>query len=146
MEKGAAIGWDIGGGSTKVGLIGEGGQLLASRRLVLATDADFTAILADYRSAIAARGGDGLPVGIAYPGHVDRARGVGPNSNVPALDIHPLAAAPGGPVALLSWRASFHPDLFVLAAGYQPWASLSLTRSAGMPIPVRSRSSRQIAA
>ena len=105
MSKGAAIGLDIGGGSTKVGLIGADGQLLASRRVVLASDADFPAILADYRRTIADLGGDGLPVGIAYPGHIDRARGVGLNSNVPALDGHPLAAAlggPSGPAALLN--------------------------------------------
>ncbi len=105
MGIGAAIGLDIGGGSTKVGLIGTGGQLLDSQRVVLADGADFTGILAQYRAAIAALGGDGLPVGIAYPGHIDRARGVGLNSNVPALDGHPLATAlagPAGPAALLN--------------------------------------------
>ncbi len=100
MTKGAAIGLDIGGGSTKVGLISLEGQLLASRRVVLAEGADFPAILAQYRAAIAALGADGLPVGIAYPGHVDRARGLGLNSNVPALDDHPLAAALGGAALL----------------------------------------------
>jgi glucokinase len=44
-------------------------------------------------------------VGIAYPGHIDRARGLGLNSNVPALDGHPLAAAlagVSGPAAILN--------------------------------------------
>ncbi|WP_108610547.1 ROK family protein [Aminobacter sp. MSH1] len=105
MTKGAAIGLDIGGGSTKVGLIAPSGQLLDSRRVVLAEDADFPAILSEYRMAIAALGAAGLPVGIAYPGHIDRARGLGLYSNVPALDGHPLAAAlggPSGPAALLN--------------------------------------------
>jgi glucokinase len=96
MAERAAIGLDIGGGSTKVGLISHDGQLLASRRVVLAGGAGFPAILADYQSAIAALGAIGLPVGIAYPGHIDRARGLGLNSNVPALDGHPLAAALAG--------------------------------------------------
>jgi glucokinase len=96
MAEGAAIGLDIGGGSTKVGLISHDGQLLASHRVVLAEGAEFPAILADYRAAIAALRAGGLPVGIAYPGHIDRARGLGLNSNVPALDGHPLAAALAG--------------------------------------------------
>lgn len=105
MTKGAAIGLDIGGGSTKVGLISQDGQLLASHRVVLAEGAEFPAILADYRAAIAALRAEGLPVGIAYPGHIDRARGLGLNSNVPALDGHPLAAAMAGvsgPAAILN--------------------------------------------
>ena len=105
MTKGAAIGLDIGGGSTKLGLIDHTGVLLDRRRVVLAAGADVPAILAQYRAAIAALGGDGLPVGIAYPGHIDRVRGVGLNSNVPALDGYPLAAELGGlsgPGALLN--------------------------------------------
>ena len=43
MTKGAAIGLDIGGGSTKVGLISHDGQLLASQRVVLAEGAEFPA-------------------------------------------------------------------------------------------------------
>ncbi|MCA3444861.1 MAG: ROK family protein [Rhodobacter sp.] len=105
MAEGAAIGLDIGGGSTKVGLISHDGQLLASQRVVLAEGAEFPAILADYRAAISALRARGLPVGIAYPGHIDRARGLGLNSNVPALDGHPLAAAlagVSGPAAILN--------------------------------------------
>ncbi len=104
MNKGAAIGLDIGGGSTKVGLVSRDGQLLDSRRVVLAKSAEFPAILAEYRTAIAALG-EGAPVGIAYPGHIDRSRGVGLNSNVPALDGHPLAealAGASGPAALMN--------------------------------------------
>lgn len=88
----AAIGIDIGGGSTKLGLVSADGRLLDSRRLVPAPGASYAAILADYRAAIQDLGAMGLPVGIAYPGHIDRARGVGLNSNVPALDGQPLAA------------------------------------------------------
>jgi glucokinase len=90
---GAAIGLDIGGGSTKVGLISKDGQLVGSRRVVLADGAEFPEIIEQYRAAISALQATGLPVGIAYPGHIDRARGLGLNSNVPALDGHPLAAA-----------------------------------------------------
>jgi glucokinase len=105
MTIGAAIGLDIGGGSTKVGLISHDGQLLDSRRVVLADQADYPAILAEYRAAISVLRAEGLPVGIAYSGHIDRSRGLGLNSNVPALDGHPLAAAfagPSGPAALLN--------------------------------------------
>jgi len=91
----AAIGLDIGGGSTKLGVIDSAGGLLASRRIVLSPNADFPAILARYRTEIAALGVPDLPVGIAYPGHIDRRRALGLNSNVPALDGHPLAAALG---------------------------------------------------
>ncbi len=95
MDKGAAIGLDIGGGSTKLGLIAADGELLKANRVVLPEGADFAAIVALYRQAIAALAPDGaaLPIGIAYPGHVDRARGVGLNSNVPVLDEQPLVAA-----------------------------------------------------
>ena len=95
MDKGAAIGLDIGGGSTKLGLVAADGELLKAARVVLPEGADFAAIVALYRQAIAALAPDGaaLPIGIAYPGHVDRARGVGLNSNVPVLDEQPLVAA-----------------------------------------------------
>ena len=105
MTRAAAIGLDIGGGSTKVGLIADDGQLLGSSRVVLTEGADFQAIVSAYRLAIDALGEAGLPVGIAYPGHVDRARSLGLYSNVPALDGQPLAAAlggPSGPAAILN--------------------------------------------
>jgi len=100
METGTAIGLDIGGGSTKVGLIGAGGKLLSASRVVPASGAEFALILTQYRAAIAGLGGDGLPIGIAYPGHIDRARNVGLNSNVPALDDRPLAAELGAAALL----------------------------------------------
>ena len=95
MGKDAAIGLDIGGGSTKLGLVDGQGALLRQTRVLLPEGAGFAAIVALYREAIAALAGDAtdLPIGIAYPGHVDPARGVGLNSNVPALDDQPLAAA-----------------------------------------------------
>ncbi len=98
MAKGAAIGLDIGGGSTKIGLIDADGQLLDSRRVVLAARAAFPEVLAEYRKAIASFGVSAttLPIGIAYPGHIDRTKGHGLNSNVPALDGQPLAAELGG--------------------------------------------------
>lgn len=98
MDKVAAIGLDIGGGSTKIGLVADDGRLLRSVKVVLPEGADFPAIVARYRAAIASLcpGGEELPVGIAYPGHIDRQRGLGLNSNVTALDGQPLASALGG--------------------------------------------------
>lgn len=95
-----AIGLDIGGGSTKIGLVDADGRLVRSVRIVLPEGAGFAPIVARYREAIAElSAGGALPVGVAYPGHVDRARGLGLNSNVPALDGQPLAAALAGPSA-----------------------------------------------
>lgn len=87
MVQGQAIGLDIGGGSTKIGLISADGDLVARRRLVLdhgQTDED---IIAAYIAAIESlTEGRSLPIGVAYPGHIDHAAKVGLNSNVPALD------------------------------------------------------------
>ena len=66
MDRGAALGLDIGGGSTKLGLISADGRLLRATRVVLAEGADFPAIMDQYRTAIASLDADeGLPVGIA---------------------------------------------------------------------------------
>ena len=46
MDKGAAIGLDIGGGSTKLGLVAADGELLKAARVVLPEGADFAAIVA----------------------------------------------------------------------------------------------------
>lgn len=139
MTKGAAIGLDIGGGSTKAGLISADGALLASRRVVLAEGADFPAILSQYRAAITALGANGLPVGIAYPGHVDRRRGVGLNSNVPALDGQPLAAELGGAVLLNDADAAavaearHHPESRMLMVTLGTGVGVSMT-IAGRPL------------
>lgn len=103
-----AIGIDIGGGSTKIGLVSGDGQLRASRRVVPEHGAGFQGIAALYAVAIADLLGShtALPIGVAYPGHIDRAAGLGFNSNVPALDGEPLCAwlvaRFGGPTALLN--------------------------------------------
>ncbi|WP_374636224.1 ROK family protein [Paracoccus sp. (in: a-proteobacteria)] len=132
MGKAAAIGLDIGGGSTKLGLIDAGGNLLRQSRVLLPEGAGFVAILALYREAIAAQAGDALagdapdlPLGIAYPGHVDAARGIGLNSNVPALDGQPLAAALAAAVlindadaaALAEARLHRHPRVLMVTLG-----------------------------
>lgn len=86
----AAVGLDIGGGSTKFGLVSDAGDLLASRRVVMQPGQTADDIVAAYVAAIADLGGRGLPIGVAYPGHIDHAGNVGLNSNVPALDGQPL--------------------------------------------------------
>lgn len=89
-----AIGLDIGGGSTKLGLLDPDKGLIEHRRIVPEADWDAEAILAAYRNGIAevmrARGLQLADIGVAYPGHVDAAAGTGSNSNVPALDGFPL--------------------------------------------------------
>lgn len=89
-----AIGLDIGGGSTKIGLITAEGHLRDSRRVVPEPGLGFQGIAALYVEAIADLAGHQatLPIGVAYPGHIDRAKGLGFNSNVPALDGQPLCA------------------------------------------------------
>lgn len=92
MKPGVAIGLDIGGGSTKIGLVDGTSRLLDKRHVVLPDGADYEAVLSSYRDAIASLVGDmgTLPIGVAYPGHVDRRGGIGRNSNVPVLDGRPL--------------------------------------------------------
>lgn len=104
MTAGAAIGLDIGGGSTKIGLVDAGGHLLDRRHVVLPDGAGYAAVLDCYRDAIASLGAVGLPLGVAYPGHVDRKGGIGRNSNVPLLDGRPLGCdlTAGGAAAFLN--------------------------------------------
>lgn len=105
MKSGAAIGLDIGGGSTKIGLVDARGVLLGKRHVVLPEGACYDAVLTSYRDAIASLG-DGagaLPCGVAYPGHVDRKAGIGLNSNVRLLDGRPLGRdLAGGASALVN--------------------------------------------
>ncbi|MEO6298787.1 MAG: ROK family protein [Paracoccaceae bacterium] len=86
-----AIGLDIGGGSTKIGVISATGHLLDSRRVVIVPGQTADDIIAAYIASIADLAGDSrLPIGVAYPGHIDHGAKIGLNSNVLALDGQPL--------------------------------------------------------
>jgi len=102
-----SIGVDIGGGSTKIGLISSNGNLVDIRRVAMKSDQGTDEIIAAYIAAIEGMTVDRpLPIGVAYPGHVDHETKSGLNSNVPALDGKPLCEILGhhfgGPTALLN--------------------------------------------
>lgn len=90
------IGLDIGGGSTKIGLVNSDGAILARHRIPVINGEDAPQILNSYGSAIetllrdanvAQLGG----IGIGFPGHILPDFATGANSNVPALDGKPIA-------------------------------------------------------
>lgn len=90
------IGVDIGGGSTKIGLVDASGAILARQRIPAREGQGADRILDAYGTAvdillhearIARLGG----VGIGFPGHIQADFTTGMNSNVPALDGMPLA-------------------------------------------------------
>ncbi len=96
MPPNSFIGLDIGGGSTKIGLVSAEGVVLARRHLPVVAGESFAQILAAYGSAIdallheadiAQPGG----IGIGFPGHILADFAIGANSNVPALDGKPIA-------------------------------------------------------
>jgi glucokinase len=90
------IGLDIGGGSTKVGLVTADGTILARRRIPVVTGESFDQILASYSASIETllrEAGIAQPggIGIGFPGHILPDFATGANSNVPALDEGPIA-------------------------------------------------------
>ncbi len=96
MPPNSFIGLDIGGGSTKIGLVSADGVVLARRHLPVVAGESFAQILATYGSAIesllreaniAQPGG----IGVGFPGHILAGFATGANSNVPALDREPIA-------------------------------------------------------
>lgn len=96
MPPDSFIGLDIGGGSTKIGLVSAEGVVLARRHLPVVAGEGFAQILAAYGSAIESllceaniARPDGI--GIGFPGHILPGFAVGVNSNVPALDGKPIA-------------------------------------------------------
>lgn len=95
-----AIGIDIGGGSTKIGLVSSGGEVVERRRIVLGND-DADAIVGQYAHAIrdiaAAHPSARLQgIGIGFPGRIHPDNLSGDLGNIPTLDDFPLAERIGG--------------------------------------------------
>ncbi|MGQ3215658.1 MAG: ROK family protein [Shinella sp.] len=91
-----AIGVDIGGGSTKIGLVSAGGEIVERRRVVI-DDADSAdAIVEHYAKAIrdilaAHPQVKPLGIGIGFPGRIHPDNLSGDLGNIPTLDDFPLA-------------------------------------------------------
>ena len=90
------IGLDIGGGSTKVGLVDSDGAILARNRIPVTLGEDADQILNSYGSAIETLMRDANVtqlggIGVGFPGHIMPDFSSGANSNVPALDGAPIA-------------------------------------------------------
>lgn len=92
MQQDLFIGLDIGGGSTKIGLVTANGTILARQRIPVVEGASFDQILAAYGASIEAllAGAQIAGIGIGYPGHLLPDLATGANSNVPALDGGPI--------------------------------------------------------
>ena len=102
-----AIGVDIGGGSTKLGLVSQDGKILASSRLGALPDEtgdDFVQRLSVEIASLAGTGCKVAGIGIGYPGPIHPGNLSGGIGNVPGLIDFPLAAtltaATGLPVRL----------------------------------------------
>lgn len=88
------IGLDIGGGSTKIGLVGADGSIVARQRIPVVAGQSADQILSAYGAAVDGllRGARPAGIGIGFPGHIRPGHQIGANSNVPALDGVPVAA------------------------------------------------------
>ena len=94
-----AIGIDVGGTQTRVGVVDDGGRIVASRRCETVRDADGGAlvdrlartideVLSDSRD----KHGDTVPIGLALPGLLDRdRRSVVRSVSLPCLEGKPIA-------------------------------------------------------
>ena len=96
-----AIGVDIGGGSTKIGLVSAGGVIVERRRVVVDNADSADAIVEHYASAIrdiltAHPQVNPLGIGIGFPGRIHPDNLSGDLGNIPALDDFPLAECIGG--------------------------------------------------
>jgi glucokinase len=98
-----AIGVDIGGGSTKIGLVSEGGEIVA-RSSFAATEGEtgdsFVRRVVDAVSPLLHGGHSLTGVGIGYPGPINLGNLSGGLGNVPGLVDYPLAAKLSGEVNL----------------------------------------------
>lgn len=100
-----AIGIDIGGGSTKIGLVSSSGEILASRRIVVGDRDDAERIVGSYSVVIAeimAANPSTRPtgIGIGFPGRIRPDNMSGDLGNIPALDDIPFAARIGAAFGL----------------------------------------------
>ncbi len=89
-----AIGIDIGGGSTKIGLVSETGEILARSTIAAVPGQPGEVIFDVYASAIGGLVPQGLPlsgIGIGYPGPIHPGNLSGGLGNVPGLVDYPLA-------------------------------------------------------
>lgn len=93
MQDRIFIGLDIGGGSTKIGVVDAAGKILACDRIPVVDGEGFDQILTAYIRSIEALLGGAKPsgIGIGFPGHILPDLATGANGNVPALDGKPIA-------------------------------------------------------
>lgn len=91
-----AIGMDIGGGSTKIGLVSSTGEVVDRARVVVQASENADTIIDQYAEAIsslATRNPASRPmgIGIGFPGPIRADHMYGTLGNIPALDDFPLA-------------------------------------------------------
>ena len=88
-----AIGIDIGGGSTKIGLVSDQGQIIARTTVVTPADATGDAIVARYVGAVRSLAPQVAltGIGIGYPGPIHPGNLSGGIGNVAGLNDYPLA-------------------------------------------------------
>ena len=96
-----AIGIDIGGGSTKIGLVSSTGEIVDRARVVIQTSDNADAIIANYAATIwdiRKRNPTASPIGIGigFPGPIHSDHMSGMLGNIPALNHMPLAQRIGG--------------------------------------------------
>lgn len=100
-----AIGIDIGGGSTKIGLVSSLGEIVARARIVVEVPDDAERIIGQYARAVAQMiaahpSAKPLGIGIGFPGRIHPDNLSGELGNIPALDNMPLAARLGAKLSL----------------------------------------------
>lgn len=91
-----AIGIDIGGGSTKIGLVREDGTVMARDRVVVGAGAPAEAILTQYTTAVDALvsghiGQGPIGIGVGFPGPIYPGNRLGTLGNIPSLDDFAMA-------------------------------------------------------
>jgi glucokinase len=100
-----AIGIDIGGGSTKIGLVSSTGEIVDRARIVIDEADDARRIIDKYTKTIAemiAANPSARPagIGIGFPGRIHPDNMSGDLGNIPALDDMPLATRLGAAFSL----------------------------------------------